>query len=246
MPKSKRQKLVHTSTVQKKPSKEKAASLFAAVRSAAESYTHIFVFSVDNMRNTYLKDVRQAFSDSRLFYGKTKVMAKALGLTAAEEHAPGLHALSSYLQGSVGLLLSDRPPEEVLEWFEGFVEVDYARAGVVASREFTIPAGVVHATGGEQPVEDDVPLPHSLEVTVRKWGMTNTRLDKGKVVLDADYTVCKEGDVLTSQQTALLKLFGIAIAEFKVKVLAYWSAATGEVTAVEEPTVEAGATAMEV
>lgn len=232
MPKSKRSKVVHTSQVQKKPAKEINAALFELVQEAVDAYQHIFVFSVDNMRNTYLKEVRQHFSDSRMFFGKTKVMAKALGLTDAEEHAPGLHKLSKYLQGSVGLLCSNREPKEVLEYFEGFVEVDFARAGMDATRTFTVPAGVVYSTGGEQPAEQDVPMPHSLEATVRKWGMP-TKLDKGKVICLEDYTVCKEGKPMNSDQTALLKLFGIATAEFKVQVLAYWSAASGEVEEIE-------------
>ncbi|KAL1584303.1 hypothetical protein WHR41_06772 [Cladosporium halotolerans] len=232
MPKSKRSKVVHTSQVQKKPAKEINAALFELVQEAVDAYQHIFVFSVDNMRNTYLKEVRQHFSDSRMFFGKTKVMAKALGLTDAEEHAPGLHKLSKYLQGSVGLLCSNREPKEVLEYFEGFVEVDFARAGMDATRTFTVPAGVVYSTGGEQPAEQDVPMPHSLEATVRKWGMP-TKLDKGKVICLEDYAVCKEGKPMNSDQTALLKLFGIATAEFKVQVLAYWSAASGEVEEIE-------------
>lgn len=233
MPKSKRAKVIHTSVVQKKPSKEKSLSLYTAVQAAADTHSHIFVFSVENMRNTYLKDVRQHFSsDSRLFFGKTKVMAKALGTTAEDEHAPGLGKLSGYLTGSVGLLCTNRAPQEVLEFFEGFVEVDFARAGVVATRTVTVPRGVVYSRAGEVAVEDDVPLPHSLEVTVRKWGMP-TRLEKGKVMLDQEYTICEEGKEMNSHQTALLKMFGIALAEFKVDVQAYWSAATQEVTEVE-------------
>ena len=96
---------------------------------------------------------------------------------------------------------------------------------------FTIPAGVVHSRGGELPADDDVPLPHSLEVTVRKWGMP-TRLQNGKVVLDVDYTVCKEGETLNSHQTALLKLFGVAMAHFKVDLKAYYTKETETVTEV--------------
>lgn len=109
--------------------------------------------------------------------------------------------------------------------------MDFARAGGPASRTFTIPAGVVYSTAGEQPVEDDVPLPHSMEPQVRKWGMP-TRLDKGRVMLDDPYVVCKEGKTLDSNQTALLKIFGVPTAEFRMQVLAHWSAATGEVTEV--------------
>ena len=232
MPKSKRAKVIHTSTLQKRPSKEKSALLYSNVQEALSTYPHIIAFSVANMRNTYLKTVRQHFSDSRLFFGKTKVMAKALGSSDADEHMPGLSKLSPYLQGSVGLLCTPRSVEEVLGWLEEYSEVDFARAGAKATRTFTVPAGVVHSTGGEQPVEDDVALPHSLEVTVRKWGMT-TRLDKGKVMLDAPYTVCTEGKMMNSAQTALLKLFGVATAEFRVQPLAHWSAETGNVIEVE-------------
>lgn len=238
MPKSKRSRIVHTSVVQKKPAKERNEAAYTAIQTAADSYAHIFVFSVENMRNNYLKDVRQHFSDSRIFYGKTKVMAKALGSSVEDEHAPGLSKLGAFLSGSVGLLCTNRAPEEVLEYFEGFVEVDFARAGVTATRTVTIPAGIVHSRGGEVAAEDDVQLPHSLEVTVRKWGMP-TRLNKGKIVLDQPYTVCQEGKELNSHQTALLKLFGIALSEFKVEVLAYWSAASQDVTEVKsEGTME--------
>jgi mRNA turnover protein 4 len=240
MPKSKRSRIIHTSRVQKKPSREKSASLYAAVRNAATIYPHIVLFSVENMRNTYLKDVRQHFgTDSRLFFGKTKVMAKALGSSEEDEAMPGVHNLNEHLHGDVGLLCTKKNVSEVLEFFEEFSEVDFARAGTKASRRFVVPEGVVYATGGEQPVEDDVPLPHSLEQTVRKWGMP-TRLEKGRVVLDQEYVVCEEGKVLDSNQTALLKLFGVAMAEFRVKVVAYWSAGTGEVNVVDGHAAEEG------
>ncbi|TKA75661.1 hypothetical protein B0A49_04015 [Cryomyces minteri] len=227
MPKSKRAKVVHLSKTEKK-GKELTHRLFAAVRESADQYQYCFVFSVENMRNTYLKEVRSEFADSRLFFGKTKVMAKALGLTPEEEHLPNLSKLSKYLEGNVGLLCTSRDPESILSHFDSYIQTDFARAGTSSTRELIIPAGTVYSRGGELAEEDDVPLPHSLEITVRKWGMP-TKLVKGRVVLEDPYTVCKEGDVLNSHQTALLKLFGVATAEFKVDIKAYWSAATHEV-----------------
>lgn len=64
MPKSKRARVVHLSQVDKK-GKELTFKLFANVREAVDKYQYCFVFSVENMRNTYLKDVRAEFSDSR-------------------------------------------------------------------------------------------------------------------------------------------------------------------------------------
>ena len=64
MPKSKRAKVVHLSKVDKK-GKEGTLKLYANVQECVEQYQYIFVFSVENMRNTYLKQVRAEFSDSR-------------------------------------------------------------------------------------------------------------------------------------------------------------------------------------
>jgi mRNA turnover protein 4 len=155
----------------------------------------------------------------RIFFGKTKVMAKALGLTPSDEHLPNLSALTPHLAGNVGLLFTSREPADIISHFAAYTQTDYARAGIPATQTFTVPPGVVYSRGGELAVEDDVPLPHSLEVTVRKWGMP-TKLDKGKVMLDDEYTVCMEGQVLNSHQTALLKMFGVAMAEFRVDMKA--------------------------
>ena len=231
MPKSKRAKVIHMTKVQKKDKDDKA-KLFTAIRDAADKYAHIFVFGVEHMRNTYLKNVRTHFSDSRIFFGKTKVMAKALGQSEAEEYQPGLAKLAELLEGSVGLLFTDRDVKAVLEYFETYSEMDFARAGVEAMRDVVVPAGVVYSRAGEVPVEDDVPLPHSLEVTLRKWGMA-TRLDKGKVTLDAEHRICRTSETLNSHQTALLKLFGITMAEFRVQIKAYWDRESQDVTVVE-------------
>jgi mRNA turnover protein 4 len=119
--------------------------------------------------------------------------------------------------------------------------VDFARAGTPATRTITVPPGVVYSTGGEVPAEHDVPVAHSLEPELRRLGMP-TRMVKGKVCLGGDetgegstegYTICKEGVLLDSRQTRLLKLFSVCMSEFRVGLLAYWSAATGEVTELE-------------
>lgn len=64
MPRSKRAKVVHLSKTEKK-GKEHTIKLFGLIRQSADKYQYCFVFAVENMRNTYLKDVRTAFGDSR-------------------------------------------------------------------------------------------------------------------------------------------------------------------------------------
>lgn len=232
MPKSKRAKVVHMSKTTKK-GKELTIKLYANIQECIPKYPYIYVFSVHNMRNTYLKDVRTQLSDSRLFFGKTKVMAVALGLTPESEPYPQTSLLTPHLHGSVGLLFSPRAPSTILSYFSSFVPLDFARAGSTASRTFVLPSGTLYSRGGEIPVEEDVALAHSVEPNLRKLGLP-TRLVKGKVELDGEFVVCTEGEVLGSGQTTLLKMFGVAMAEFRVGVEAYWERETGEVTVVEE------------
>lgn len=68
MPRSKRARVVHESKTVKKDHKEQTRRLYANIRECLEEYDHLFVFSVDNMRNTYLKDVRAEFGDSRYVF----------------------------------------------------------------------------------------------------------------------------------------------------------------------------------
>lgn len=154
-------------------------------------------------------------------------MSRALGTSPSDAIAEGIHRLSPFLTGSVALLFTNRDPAAIAAYFADFTPVDFARAGAVATSEFVIPPGVVYATGGAVPAEHDVPLGHTIEPELRRLGVP-TRMVRGKVVLGGSesgegsegYTVCKEGDVLDSRQTRLLKLFDQCLSEFKVRVLA--------------------------
>lgn len=172
-------------------------------------------------------------------------MARALGLTPETATAPGLSSLAApYLTGAVGLLFTNRAAKDVIAYFAGFTPQDFARAGQTANAEFVVPRGTVYATGGRVPPENDVPMPAVLEPELRRLGMP-VRLVRGKIVLegaeegagdgseDGGYRICKEGEVLDSRQTRLLKLFDACMSEFRVRVVAYWSADTEKVTEVE-------------
>lgn len=152
-------------------------------------------------------------------------MSRALGTSAADAVAEGIEALTPHISGSVALLFTDRDPAAVQTYFATFTPVDFARAGAIAPRDFVIPSGVVYATGGAVPAEHDVPLGHTIEPELRRLAVP-TRMVRGKVVLGEEdgsgegYSVCKEGDVLDSRQTRLLKLFDQCLSEFKVRVMA--------------------------
>lgn len=174
-------------------------------------------------------------------------MARALGHSPEDSYADNVWRLTPYLRGTVGLLFTNRPPEQLFPYIEDLSrdKVDFARAGAISPRDFVVPYGTLYATAGEVPLEHDVPIGHTLEPELRRLGVP-VRMVKGRVVLEAGsevgldggYVVCREGDVLDSRQTRLLKLFSICLSEFQIKILAYWSAATSEVIPVNAPAVD--------
>ncbi|KAH9841814.1 mRNA turnover protein 4-like protein [Rhodofomes roseus] len=228
MPKSKRQKLVSLTKVSKKTREQKNA-LLKEVQENADKWEYCWLFEVGNMRNAHLKTVRKLWKDSaRIFFGRGAVMAKALGMTPAEEHRLGLHKLAKQIKGQVGLFFTSSPPSEVLEWFADFQQPDFARAGNPASATFTLPVGPVmqqHSTPPE-------PFPHNEEQQLRKLGL-RTRMVRGLPTLDAPHTVCEKGRALTPEQAQLLKLVGVKMVKFRVGLTARWEAASGEVQQIE-------------
>jgi mRNA turnover protein 4 len=160
-------------------------------------------------------------------------MAKALGSSPASSPAPNTHLLSQHLTGSVGLLFTPRDPARLGAYFARFRPQDYARAGARAPRGFTLPPGVLCSRGGEVAAAEDVPLPPTADPGLRRLGVP-TRVVAGRVELAEEHVVCREGEVLGSGQTALLKMFGVGMAEFVVGLRAYWARATGEVGVLGE------------
>lgn len=167
-------------------------------------------------------------------------MAVALGHNPETEAAPNTHKLSPYLSGSVGLLFTSRTPESVIHYFDTFRPLDFARAGTVSNRDFSIPNGMVYSRAGEIPASEDEPISHTIEPELRKLGVP-TRLIKGRVMLELTgeqekegFPVVKAGQTLDSRQTTLLKMFGVAISEFQVSLKAYWTRSSEEVTILEK------------
>jgi mRNA turnover protein 4 len=167
------------------------------------------VFAFDNMRTARFKDVRSAWSDSRFFLGKNRVMQKALGESSDDAYRAGLDRLAAELVGNVGLLFTNHTPEEVTTFFEEFAEVDYARSGFIPAASVVVPAGRL---------ED---MPHTMHETLVKLGMP-VRLERGVIVLPTDHTIAEAGKPITPEQGRLLKHFGHALAVFKLHLVAHW------------------------
>ncbi|XP_049589960.1 mRNA turnover protein 4 homolog [Syngnathus scovelli] len=213
MPKSKRDKKISLTKTAKKGLESKQ-KLIEELRKCVDTYKYLFIFSVANVRNNKLKDIRTAWKHSRFFFGKNKVMIIAIGKGQTDEYRDNLCQVSKHLRGEVGVLFTNKTKEEVQEYFNHHKQMDYARSGNVAQMDVSLDEG---------PLEH---FTHSMEPQLRQLGLP-TALKKGVVTLLKDHTVCKHGDILTPEQARILKLLGIEMAEFQVTIKCMWSSETG-------------------
>lgn len=209
MPKSKRAKVIHLTQTQKKTSETKIA-LVENIRECADNFSHVYVVRVYNERNEKLKSLREEWKPSRFFMGKNKVMGVALGRTEEDEYKENMHLITKHLHGDVGLLFTDKERNEVVEFFNEFKEDEFARGGFKATYDVTLEKGAK-----EQ-------FPHSMEPNLRKLGLP-TELKRGVIHLLDDFSVCKEGQVLSPERADILKHFGIQMAQFRLEVVGCYS-----------------------
>ncbi|KAH9256324.1 hypothetical protein BASA81_005545 [Batrachochytrium salamandrivorans] len=185
------------------------------IRQFVETRQFLYVFDLINSRTSLLKQIRDDFKSEAVFvFGKNKLMQIALGRSKEEELKPSLAKVSLKVAeanrggGMVGLLFSNEPiPQSRLDEATTALGKDYAKSG------FTCPSRVELKSG---PI---VGLPSSMLELLRDQLKLPVALNKGVIELQSDFVVCEEGDVLTVESARILKLFGVALSEFKIRLL---------------------------
>lgn len=221
MPRSKRSKLVTLAQTDKK-GRENKERIFDEVRESLDTYRFAWVLHLDNVRTPVLQEIRTAWVGSKLILGKQKVLAKAIGDKVENEYKENIFKLTKKFNGVIGLLFTNEDVKTVTDYFESYSRLDYSRPNTKAPLSFTIPEGIVYSRGGQIPIDDDVPMVHSLEPTLRNKFNIPTKIKAGKITIEQPYKVCEIGEKLNVTQTLILKQFGIAASEFKIKSDAYY------------------------
>ncbi|OCF35482.1 mRNA turnover protein 4 [Kwoniella heveanensis BCC8398] len=231
MPRSRRSKITTLSKTPFRSTKASKQALVNEIRAQVDKYDHVWVFSVGDMRNEGLKEVRSQWRGTgRFFFGKGKVMAKALGETAETEYQEGLSELAKRLRGQIGLFFTSHPVDETVEWFDSWTKKEYARMGARATEDITLPEGPLLTPYNESGSGD--PFPHSMEPQLRALGLS-TSLVRGVPSLNNPHVLCRKGEKLSSEKCRILKLLAVQMAEFRIHLGSRWTKGTGYVAGKE-------------
>jgi mRNA turnover protein 4 len=191
------------------------------VRDAVDKHDSLYLFRYENMRSNKFKNVRLHFrgdgdgmtTPSRIFLGKNKLLQIALGRTPEEEYADNLrHVAKKIVGGSVGLLFTSRPRNEVEGYFSSMVEPDFSRAGSIASRAAVVTSDMLKK------------FPVSMMEQFRKLGLP-VEIKDGQILFrdGHEFKICKEGETLTAEKCKLLVHFDMKLADFKVDLVCRWA-----------------------
>jgi len=162
----------HLGQVKKQGRKRKEA-IVETILECLDTYSHVYVFSMDNMRTSIVKELRQKFAEDRFVMGKQTVMAIGVGRNPEEEPRDNLHKLSEHLNGTAGLLFSNRKQKDVVSFFKSFSEPEYATGGTIATSDYVIPQG-------------PVAFQHTMADPLRKLGLP-VMLKNGTLVCERDH-----------------------------------------------------------
>eukprot|EP00128_Syssomonas_multiformis_P007702 Colp12_sorted_trinity150504_noHs@16388 len=207
MARSKRNKIVSLTKTDAK-GKDLKKKLVEVLRAAVDEYKGIYVLNFENMRAAKFREIRMDWKESKIFMGKNSIAQIALGRNPEEEYKDNLRHVSKKLEGSVGLLFTNRKKDEVLKYFKSYAAADFAKAGAIPTEEIVLQPGVLD-------------FPTTMLDTLRKLGMV-VEVDDGTVVLRSPITISSVGVPLTPEQAKILVKLDTRTIEFKVRVEASW------------------------
>ncbi|CAL1682088.1 unnamed protein product [Lasius platythorax] len=94
------------------------------------------------------------------------------------------------MKGQCGLLFTNRPKKQVIEWAQECEEIELAHSGFVTPQTVELPEGPLSQ------------FPHSMEPQLRQLGMP-TSLQKGVITLTKPFRICQKDEVLTPEQAQI-------------------------------------------
>lgn len=174
---------------------EKKSEYFSKLRQLLGEHKSLFLVGVDNVSSQQLHEVRKALRGrATILMGKNTMVRRAFKSFISE--LPDLERLLPCIHGNLGFVFTNDDLKEVREVLLSNRVLAPARAGAVAPRSVTVPAGNTGMEPGKTSFFQALGVP--------------TKITRGTIEIVSDVEVVTEGSKVGPSEATLLNMLNIS------------------------------------
>lgn len=168
-----------------------------------DSFKNILVISVDFVGSRQMQEVRLAVRGrGEILMGKNTIIRKVL--REKSESNPALLDLLPLIKGNMGFLFTNGDLNKIRKEVTSFTLPAAAKAGVLAPRDVTVPAGPTGLDPGQTGFFQTLNI--------------STKIVKGAIEITSDVKLCFTGEKVSTSAVALLAKLNIKPFEYGILV----------------------------
>ncbi|KAM0675688.1 mRNA turnover and ribosome assembly protein [Gurleya vavrai] len=187
--------------VQKKKNSEIKDKTIQQIDTFTSKFKHLIIATSNNLRSQFIHDLRSQLTDSKILFGKKKILAKAL-----ESKLKKVKLIEKFDSNTFLIFTNDL---KIIDKLNGSVK-GFLRSGDTTEEEIVLEAGIIKI--------NEVDCSVDMDSRFRNCGVS-CYVKNGKVIIDSDFTVCKKGEVLSDKKAKLLRFLGHKLGVLRIKVL---------------------------
>jgi large subunit ribosomal protein LP0 len=183
--------------------KQRKNAYWQKLESALEEYKNVLIITVDFVGSKQMQNVRMAIrGEGVVLMGKNTVIRKVIRDNM--EKNPKLAALLPYIKGNMGFVFTKKDLNTIRKKITSFKLPAAAKAGVLAPKDVTVPAGPTGLDPGQ------TSFFQTLNVA--------TKITKGSIEITTPVSLCTKGEKVTTSAVALLAKLNIKPFEYGIEV----------------------------
>jgi large subunit ribosomal protein L10 len=186
----------------------KKRELSSQLAEKIKEYPAIMVIGIQGASGHMMSELRARLRGlGEVKVAKNSVVVRAL--TSLQRERPGIEKLTDLMKGSNAIILSKVSPFLVSTTVEEIKQADWIKSGATAKTDVVIPAG-------------DLGLPPGGPATILTDMGAKTRIVKGMLRLDEDFTLIRAGEKVSAAAAALLMALDIRPIQLSFEIKGAW------------------------
>lgn len=168
---------------------------FVKLKALVSKYPSVFIVNVDNVGSNQMHQIRVALrSKGVVLMGKNTMVRRALRSILAEQ--PQYEKVLPHVKGNIGFVFTNSDLKEVRELIVANKVAAPARAGALAPRDVSIPAGNTGMEPGKTSFFQALGIP--------------TKIARGTIEIVSDVQVVTAGTRVGTSEATLLNMLGVS------------------------------------